>query len=566
MFRLDVFLEDEAVASIALEERVTVGRGESNDLRLPDPAVSRRHGTFLLDRSSGEPRIVLRDEGSTNGTAVNGQVIRRAETVVGPGDEIHIGPFRFSIKVEGESGRDGSNCAGTGTAVLSSAFAPWRSIPVERLSALFELARAELPADLDGLAEVLATVLAPILPYSVMAISLDREGQPPAEVVWTPGGRRDPRERLIDPEVIHLCRSSRRTVAVPERSRFAPWVLESDEGYEGQASIICLPLQSPAGEQLGALYFAAAHGSPYRSADLEFALLVANAVAASLGRRRVEEALRRAKEAAEASDRAKSRFLANMSHELRTPLHAVLSYARFGLGKIDTAPKEKLLEYFRRIEESGNELLALLNQLLDLASLETQELKYELARTDLAAIVEAEIAERAAEFEARGMQVRFSRPPFSAELEADAERIAQVVKHLLANALKFGGRDSRVDIGIEETAVETNAGPAPGLLLTVMDEGMGIPEDELERIFEKFSESSRTASGAGGRGLGLATCRGIAAAHGGWISAANRSDRSGAVFQVALPRKPPETAPCRRGEVPGRDTSEVPELAPRSAS
>lgn len=564
MLYLDVFLEGELIASTALEEPVTVGRGEGSDLRLPDPAVSRRHATFFPDAPSAKPRAILRDEGSTNGTAVNGEILRSSERPVEPGDEIHVGPFRFFLRSEGASDRASAEFAEMGTAVLANPLAPWRAIPVERLSALYELVRVELPADADTLAEAVVAALGSTISYSVLAFSLDREGSPPAEAVWTPEGPRELGSDLIEPEVLDLCRSSRRAVVAPAGDDARPRAVEGEEGFDGRAAILCVPLQSPGGECFGAMYLACAEGMAYGSSDLEFSYLVANAVGASLGRRRVEEALRKAKDAAEASDRAKSRFLANMSHELRTPLHAILSFARFGVAKIETAAKEKLLEYFREIEKSGSELLLLLNQLLDLASLETQELKYVLGSSDLSAIVESAIAELEAELAERRTAVRFARPRFAATLEADGERIAQAVVQLLSNAVKFGGVGARVDVTIEESAVRTSAGSVPGLLLTVADEGVGIPEEELESIFGKFAQSSRTASGAGGRGVGLATARAIVAAHGGWIAARNREDRTGAVFQVALPRVPPETASCRRGAVPRSDTAEVPELERRS--
>lgn len=564
MLCLDVFLDGELIASAALDGPVVVGRGEDVDLRLPDPAVSRRHATFRPDPSSAKPRAILRDEGSTNGSAVNGEILRSAESPVGPGDEIHIGPFRFCLRLEGQSDRDSPEFAEMGTAVLANPLAPWRTIPVERLSALYELARVELPADVDALAEAAAGALRATLSYSVLAFSLDRDGGPPAEAVWTPEGPRDLGADLVEPEVLELFRSSRRAVVVPAGEETRPRVLDAEGSFDGRAAILCIPLESPGGEALGVVYLESGEGSPYGASDIEFAFLVANAIGASLGRRRIEDALRKAKEAAEASDRAKTRFLANMSHELRTPLHAILSFARFGIAKIESASKEKLLDYFREIEKSGGELLALLNQLLDLASLETQELEYALGSSDLAAIVEEVLAALEAGLWERGASIRFARPHFAATLEADAGRIAQVVEEVLSNAVKFGGAGSRADVTIEETSVRTSSGSVPGLLLSVADEGVGIPDDELESIFKKFAQSSRTASGAGGRGLGLAAARAIVAAHGGWIAARNRADRRGAIFEIALPRVPPKTAPCRRGAVPRSDTADLPEVASRS--
>src|SRR5207244_10350673 len=96
-----------------------------------------------------------------------------------------------------------------------------------------------------------------------------------------------------------------------------------------------------------------------------------------------------AKERAEASDRLKSEFLANMSHELRTPLHAILSFADFGLEKVGLAPPEKLRDYFARIDQCGQLLLTLVNDLLDLAKLEAGKTSFEFERTDLSVLLTA---------------------------------------------------------------------------------------------------------------------------------------------------------------------------------
>lgn len=249
-----------------------------------------------------------------------------------------------------------------------------------------------------------------------------------------------------------------------------------------------------------------------------------------------------AKDAAEAANRAKSEFLANMSHELRTPMHAILSFARLGIEKIagGSAPLHKLQGYFGRIDQSGERLLALLDDLLDLSKLEAGRMRYEMARGDLAAVTAGVLAEVAALARERGVLLHLDPPGCDTSATFDALRIGQVVRNLVSNAIKFTppGRHVRLRIEAVGGAVPAGTGepdPAAALRLTVSDEGVGIPPEELEGIFEKFVQSSKTKSGAGGTGLGLAIVREIVTQHGGRVWATNNA-AGGAEFVVLLPR------------------------------
>lgn len=247
-----------------------------------------------------------------------------------------------------------------------------------------------------------------------------------------------------------------------------------------------------------------------------------------------------ARDAAEAANRAKSDFLANMSHELRTPLHAVLAFADLGAKRMQAASPEKLLHYFVSIRDSGSRLLGLVNDLLDLAKLESGRLELERERVDVVNLVSECAAEFAPLLAQKAMHVTLqgSTQPIYGRL--DGRRISQVVRNLLSNAVKFSPEGSRI--------IVTLTPPEPGhsdLHLSVADEGVGIPESELEAVFDKFIQSSKTRTGAGGTGLGLAICRELVSAHGGRISAHNRSPK-GAEFRVVLPV---ETGQIRHDEL-----------------
>jgi PAS domain S-box-containing protein len=254
--------------------------------------------------------------------------------------------------------------------------------------------------------------------------------------------------------------------------------------------------------------------------------------------------LQRAKEAAETASRTKSEFLANMSHELRTPLHAILSFANMGKAKAHGATPEKVQGWFGKIHASGNRLLHLVNEVLDLSKLEAGKMVLHLQPTDLVALVR----EAAEELEplAESRQVRFDLPPVESRIvaEVDHGRFTQVVHNLYSNAIKFSPANSIVTVEITEATmssgrrVSDQSAQMPAWRLAVLDEGVGIPEDELDAIFDKFVQSTKTRTGAGGTGLGLAICREIVDAHRGTIRAYNRP-AGGTVLEILIPRSEP---------------------------
>jgi PAS domain S-box-containing protein len=235
----------------------------------------------------------------------------------------------------------------------------------------------------------------------------------------------------------------------------------------------------------------------------------------------------KAKEDAEFANNAKSEFLANMSHELRTPLHGILSFARFGRKRIATCTSEKLLEYFNKIESCSNTLLHLVNQLLDLAKLESGTIHIEPTYADLQQIARRVVEEFNAYADERGVTIRFFTNDASMWTAMDELRVGQVIRNILGNALKVSPAGTSVSVRM--LSDEKRVG------VQVTDQGPGIPADELKSVFEKFVQSSRTKTGAGGTGLGLAICRETVALHGGSIWAENIQP-NGASVTFQLPR------------------------------
>ncbi len=242
-----------------------------------------------------------------------------------------------------------------------------------------------------------------------------------------------------------------------------------------------------------------------------------------------------AKEEAERANAAKSIFLTNMSHELRTPMHGVLSFARLGLERAPGAQPERLQGYFERILASGERLMALLDDLLDLAKLESGRMEVRLRPLPLAPLVYEVLAEFEALSATRQLRMQASLAEL-APAEADSDLCRQVLRNLIANAIKFSPAEGEISVRLVPgwLAAGAEAAPRPAAELVVADRGPGIPENELEAVFDKFVQSSKTHSGAGGTGLGLAICREIVAAHHGEIFARNRTG-GGAEFVLRLP-------------------------------
>ena len=241
--------------------------------------------------------------------------------------------------------------------------------------------------------------------------------------------------------------------------------------------------------------------------------------------REAERATREARDAAEAASLAKSEFMANVSHELRTPLQSILGFSELGRRRAREQPA--YAEMFGDIHDAGRRMLALVNDLLDLARTESTELSMNFAFLDVRALVREVTAEQRTQALARAVEVAVALSPKPLVAAVDALRLQQVLRNILANAIRFSPEGGRID-------VEGDVGAHGRVVLKVSDRGPGVPEEELERIFDAFVQSTRTKDGSGGTGLGLAISRRIMAAHGGAVRASLR-DGGGSVFTVELP-------------------------------
>jgi signal transduction histidine kinase/ActR/RegA family two-component response regulator len=239
------------------------------------------------------------------------------------------------------------------------------------------------------------------------------------------------------------------------------------------------------------------------------------------------EALERARAAAEAANEAKSVFLATMSHEIRTPLNGVLGMAQAMAREPLPASQRERLDVIR---QGGEILLALLNDILDLARIETGRLELEDGVVDVAALARSARATFAAQAAEKGVALDLE---VATEAEGwwrgDPVRIRQILFNLVSNAVKFTAEGS--------VAIRLARGPC-ALVATVSDTGPGIPPERLPPLFDRFVQvDASTTRRFGGSGLGLAICRELAELMGGGIAVESAPGR-GSSFTLTLPLEP----------------------------
>ncbi len=223
---------------------------------------------------------------------------------------------------------------------------------------------------------------------------------------------------------------------------------------------------------------------------------------------RVERALLDRNAALETADRLKSEFIANISYELRTPLNAIIGFAEILENQFFGALNERQLEYSQAIVKSSQRLIALINDILDLASIEAGYLELELEPVDVREMLESVHGLGRERAHNQEIELAMDCPEDIGQLMADSRRLRQALFNLLSNALKYTPEGGTVTVSAVRNGQE--------MALTVADTGIGIVAEDQERVFGKFERGS-DQSRHPGVGLGLSLVKSLIELHGGWV-------------------------------------------------
>ncbi len=235
-------------------------------------------------------------------------------------------------------------------------------------------------------------------------------------------------------------------------------------------------------------------------------------------------------------DRLKSSFLATVSHELRTPLTSIIGYSEMLAEGLAGPMNQEQVDYVRTIMEKGEMLLKLISSILDISQIEAGKVRLSFEAIDVVEVVSSSVSSIKPQSAKKGVELDVRVPP-SVKARGDRDRLRQVVVNLLANAVKFTPRGGRVSVFLSELAHQPELAQQ-GYRIVVEDSGVGIPQDQLEKIFQSFYQvDSSSTREYGGAGLGLAIVKSFVEGHGGVVRVSSELNR-GSRFTVVLPQAP----------------------------
>jgi signal transduction histidine kinase len=265
-------------------------------------------------------------------------------------------------------------------------------------------------------------------------------------------------------------------------------------------------------------------GGPFTEHDLQTLSIIASQAAVAIHNANLIEALQRAYDELGKLDRLKSDFIAVASHELRTPLGVILGYAALLKEDADQATSE----HAAAVLHSALRMRALIEDMTNMNMLRVGSAEMAMAVQALGPIAEGACDELALLIQAKGQSLRRHIPPEPLRAMADGPKLTMALTNLLNNAMRFTEAGGEIDLGMERHGSEA--------WLRVRDNGVGLPPDQLERVFDQFYQvENHMTRRHEGMGLGLAIVRAIVRAHGGRAWAESAGPGQGATFTIALP-------------------------------
>ncbi len=306
----------------------------------------------------------------------------------------------------------------------------------------------------------------------------------------------------------------------------------------GNFSIVIAPMRWE-DKSVGAIHVTRMPPLPFSDKDIGLLKTFADQAAIAIQNTRLFHEIQDKSLQLEVANRHKSEFLANMSHELRTPLNAIIGFSEVLTEQMFGDVNDKQMEYLHDIHSSGQHLLSLINDVLDLSKIEAGRMELEPSCFDLGLLLDNSLTLVRERAQRNGLSVTLEVDSGLEEWVADARKVKQVVVNLLSNAVKFTPTGGSVTLGARKLAAlvdeQTGAAGPDQVAISVADTGVGIAANEQALVFEEF----RQASGdylrkAEGTGLGLSLAKRFVELHGGTLSLQSEPGQ-GSIFTVTLP-------------------------------
>jgi signal transduction histidine kinase/CheY-like chemotaxis protein len=290
---------------------------------------------------------------------------------------------------------------------------------------------------------------------------------------------------------------------------------------------------------IGALDIQSKQAGAFTAAELSVLQILADQIAVGIENARAYELSQRAFEEMKEVDRVKSQFLANMSHELRPPLNSIIGFSRVILKGIDGPINETQTQDLSAIYNSGQHLLHLINDILDLSKIEAGKMELQFSEVNLADMVNSAMSTAIGLVKDKSIKLTHFVDPSLPDVRCDSTRVRQVLINFLSNAAKFTDEGS---IAVEVRPHLDEHGK-PEVIVTVTDTGPGIAEKDQRKLFQPFSQVDDSPTRkTGGTGLGLSICRSLIDMHNGRIGLLRSEVGVGSTFFFTLPLPQPTPA------------------------